>query len=212
MDPACLPGVSPRSRVFGVDRGKPVDRHYIDGFLERHAGDIRGRVLEFGDAEYTRRFGGSRVARSDVMYPGPGNPHATIVGDVQQPASLPVRTFDCIVCTQVLMYVWDLRTAIATMRNALAPGGVLLATVPGISQLSRADVERFGEFWRFTSQSAQRLFGEAFGPERVIVEAHGNVLAACAFLYGLTVAEVGEQRLDHTDPDYEVTITVRARA
>ena len=43
----------PISRAYGFDRGTPVDRHYIEAFLQRHApspdysaGDIRGRVLE----------------------------------------------------------------------------------------------------------------------------------------------------------------------
>ena len=211
MDSARLPGLTPRSRVFGADRGRPIDRHYIEGFLERHAGDVRGRVLEFGDAAYTRRYGGPRVTKSDVLDRA-GNPHATIVGDLQDAGALRAATFDCIICTQVLMYVYDLRTAIASLRRALDDGGVLLATLPGISQLSRVDVQRYGEFWRFTSQSATRLFAEQFDTAQLTVEAHGNVLAACGFLYGLTVDELTPESLDHVDPDYEVTIAVRARA
>src|ERR687895_460818 len=53
--------VTPISRNYGFDRGTPIDRHYIERFLTRHAGDVRGRVLEVGDDEYTRRFGGERV-------------------------------------------------------------------------------------------------------------------------------------------------------
>jgi hypothetical protein len=59
--------VTPLSREFGFDRGAPVDRRYIEGFLTRHAGDVRGRVLEVKDAAYTRRFGGERVEVSDVL-------------------------------------------------------------------------------------------------------------------------------------------------
>ena len=59
----------PISRVFGYDRGGTrIGRHFIDGFIERHAGDIRGRTLEIGDDRYTRRFGGDRVDRCDVLH------------------------------------------------------------------------------------------------------------------------------------------------
>ena len=54
--------LTPISSKFGMDRGLPIDRYYIEAFLEAHAGDIRGRVLELGDDDYTRRYGRERVA------------------------------------------------------------------------------------------------------------------------------------------------------
>jgi len=210
MDFARLRSVTPLSRGFGSDRGRPIDRHYIEGFLARHATDVRGRVLEFGDDAYTHRFGGDRLTKSEVLYAATGNPHATIVADIQDPDSLEVARFDCIICTQVLMYIYDTRGALRTLQRALAPGGVLLATFPGISQLSPHDMEAWGEFWRFTSLSAARLFGETFGVDNVQVEAHGNVLAATAFLHGITVEELTLEELEYRDRDYEVIVAVRA--
>jgi len=210
MDWSLLRSVEPQSRAFGSDRGRPVDRYYIGKFLEAHAADIRGRVLEFGDSTYTRRIGEDRVHRSDVLYPREGHPKATFVANLESPESLERAAYDCIICTQVLMYIYDTRTALRSMRRALKPGGVLLATFPGISQISRHDMDTFGEYWRFTSLSAARLFSEEFDSKRVHVAAFGNVLAATAFLHGLTVAELTEQELDHLDRDYEVTIAVRA--
>jgi hypothetical protein len=92
----------------------------------------------------------------------------------------------------------------------LKPGGVLLATLPGISQISRYDMDRWGEFWRFTSLSASRLFGEVFGPANVAVEARGNVLVAVAFLQGLAQEDLRRRELDYNDRDYELIVTVRA--
>jgi hypothetical protein len=71
-------------------------------------------------------------------------------------------------------------------------------------------MERWGDFWRFTSLSARRLFEEVFSPPNVTVEAHGNVLAALAFLHGMASEELRKGELDYYDPDYEVIITVRA--
>ena len=201
---------TPISDYFGFDRGSPVDRYYIEQFLEAHASDIRGRVLEVADPSYTRRFGGERVTRSDVLHARAGNPDATIVGDLCTGEGIPDGAFDCIILTQVLPFLWDVPAAIATAYRALRPNGVLLVTVPGISQISRHDAERWGDFWRFTSMSARRLFAAAFPPETVRLSVYGNVLTATAFLQGMAASELRRHELEERHPDYEVIIAVRA--
>jgi SAM-dependent methyltransferase len=199
----------PLSRRFGFDRGKPIDRYYIEDFLSRHAGDIQGRVLEVGDASYTRRFGHG-VTGSEVIDIDESNPRATIVGDLTRADQVGSDSFDCVICTQVLLLIFDVRAAIRTLERILRPGGVLLATVPGITKVSRGEAERWGDYWRFTAQSARRLFAEVFPPDTVHVEAHGNVLAAVAFLHGLAAEELTAQELQAHDPDFEVIVAVRA--
>ena len=81
-------------------------------------------------------------------------------------------------------------------------------TFPGISQISRYDMERWGDFWRFTPLSAKRLFDEFFLGDRVRVESHGNVLTATAFLHGLATHELNHEELEFSDPDYPMVITV----
>ena len=201
---------SPVSAFFGFDRGKPVDRYYIERFLSEHAGDVRGRVLEVGDRDYTTRFGGARVERSDVLHARPGNPEATLVGDLTTGEGIPEDAFDCIILTQVLPFVWDVPAAIATAHRALKPGGVLLVTAPGISQISRHDADRWGDYWRFTSQSIRRLFEAVFPTDDLTITTYGNALAATAFLHGLVTEELRPRELDERHPDYEVTIAVRA--
>jgi SAM-dependent methyltransferase len=146
------------------------------------------------------------------LHARPGNPEATIVGDLCTGDGIPTGAFDCIILTQVLPFVWDVPAAIATAKRALRPGGVLLVTVPGISQISRHDAERWGDFWRFTSQSMRRLFEASFPAEQVELSVYGNVLAATAFLQGMASSELRRDELDHRDPDYEVIIAVRAVA
>ena len=141
--------LTPISQCFGFDRGLPVDRYYIERFLARHASEIVGRVLEIGDDAYTRKFGGSRVSRSDVLHVHHGNPRATLVGDLTDPDVLPEAAFDCIVLTQTLQLIYDVRLAIARIHRALAPGGVVLVTAPGISQIDRGEWGKTW-FWSFT--------------------------------------------------------------
>jgi glycosyltransferase involved in cell wall biosynthesis/SAM-dependent methyltransferase len=202
--------LTPLSREFGYDRGQPVDRHYIERFLAAHRVDVRGRVLEVGDDTYTRRFGGDRVTRGDVVDVDPGNPSATLVADMARPSDLPADAFDCVILTQTLPFIYDLRAALATVHRVLKPGGVLLATVPGISQISRYDMDRSGDYWRFTTLSARRLCEEALPGAELAVAARGNVLSAAAFLYGLSAAELRPEELDYDDPDYQLLITIRA--
>ena len=74
---------------LGIGRGLPVDRYYIEQFLARHAGDIRGSVLEVGDDRYTRKFGGVAVTASDVLNVAAGHPQTTIVADLSRPEQFP---------------------------------------------------------------------------------------------------------------------------
>jgi glycosyltransferase involved in cell wall biosynthesis len=205
-----LDRTTPISGEFGFDRGTPVDRYYIERFLERHASEIVGRVLEVGDDSYTRRFGGARVTRSDVLHVHAGNARATFVGDLTDAATLPENAFDCIVFTQTLQLIYDVRLAIARLHRALAPGGVALVTAPGISQIDRGE---WGAswYWSFTPAALERLFGEVFGRGEVLVEHHGNVFAATAFLQGLALEDVDMGKLDPLDKAYPVIVAVRAR-
>ena len=205
----------PIGEVFGVKRGQSVDRcidrYYITAFLARHAADIHGHVLEIADNTYTQRFGGARVQCADVLHAVSGNPAATIVADLTSAANVPSERFDCIILTQTLQYIYDLRAALHTVHRLLKPGGVVLATVPGISQTSRHDAEQWGEFWRFTTFSARRLFGEVFPAHGTAIQGYGNVLVALAFLHGLLIEELRQEELDYHDPDYELLITIRAQ-
>ncbi len=197
----------PMSRSFGYDRGLPVDRLYIERFLATHAADVRGRTLEAGEDTYTRRFGRDGVERRDVLHPRAGAPGATVIADLARAEHLPGDTFDCIVLTQTLQYIYDLPAAVRTLHRILKPGGVLLATVPGLSPL---DDQAWAWCWSFTPHSARLLFSSVFPGRAVEVEAHGNVLAATAFLHGIATEELRPEELDHHDPSYPLLITVRA--
>ena len=201
--------VTPLSRMWGYDRGQPIDRYYIETFLAHRAGDVRGRVLEIEDSTYTRRFGGSRVTRSDVLHVVEGNPMATIIGDLTSAPHIPSNTFECIILTQTLQLIYDVRAVIHTLHRILKPGGVVLATFPGITQNNDRDWSN-DWYWEFTPLSGRRLFEEAFAPEDVKIEAFGNVLAASSFLYGIAAGELTREELDYAERGYEVIITVRA--
>jgi len=106
--------------------------------------------------------------------------------------------------------VYDVRAVVRTLHRILKPGGVALVTVPGITKISRHDMDRWGQYWCFTTKSARRLFEESFTISGVRTEAWGNVLAATAFLQGIAAEELTTEELDHDDPDFETLIGIRA--
>jgi len=212
--------LTPISRVLGYDRGLPIDRYYIEGFLFRHASDIGGRVLEIADNDYTARFGGARVVTSDILHVNRDNPRATLVGDLTGAPQIPTNGFDCIILTQTLHFIYDVKAALRTLYRILKPGGVLLVTSPGISQVGQG-VPGTGWYWAFTHDSISRLLEEVFPSANIHVEDHGNVFAAVAFLHGLALEEIPtdamgdgvgkpSNTLDRRDAGFPVIIAARA--
>ena len=200
--------LQPVSRLFGFDRGTPLDRYYIEKFLQEHSSCITGEVLEVADDGYTRKFGHDAVPH--VLHVDSSSRKATITGDLSKPETLPEEIADCFICTQTFNFIYDLERAVQGAHRLLWGGGVLLATVSGISQVSRYDMDRWGDYWRFTVLSAERLFSGHF--REVAVKGYGNVFAAKAFLDGLSVEDVNDTGLlDFYDEDYTITIGVFAR-
>lgn len=210
VDMGSLRRVQPISGYFGFDRGNPIDRYYVERFLAGHRADVRGRVLEVDGRYYTSKFGGRRVERSDILSPDPSHPEATVIGDLTRPEQFAEGTYDCVVCTQTLQFVFDLHASVRTLYRVLKPGGVLLLTLPGISRIDTPAEGEWGEFWRFTRDGARRLFAQAFGDEAVAVESFGNVLSATTFLYGLASHELDVRELEHNDPNFQMLVGLRA--
>jgi SAM-dependent methyltransferase len=194
-----------------MERGQPIDRYYIQRFLAQRADDIQGRVLEIGDNTYTCQFGQERVTESVVLHVAEQKERVTLIGSLTEKQTIPAASFDCLIITQTLQAIFDIQAAVDTIYHSLKPGGVALITIPGISKISRYDMDRWGYYWSFTTRSIKELFSAVFPPENLQIEAHGNVLVAISFLHGLASQELRQKELDYCDPDFEVLITLRAQ-
>jgi peptidoglycan/xylan/chitin deacetylase (PgdA/CDA1 family)/SAM-dependent methyltransferase len=199
---------SPLSLDWGYDRGGPLDRIYIEQFIEANAGDVRGAVLEVQEPGYSTRFGGRAVTRIDVLDIDETNVGATILADLRAVAHLPDSVYDCIVLTQTLHVIPEMTEAVAECHRLLRPGGVLLATLPALSRVC-LEYGRDGDFWRVTPAGARRLFEPVFGVD-VEITTFGNVLAGSAFLHGVGAAEAPRD-MDIADPYNPTLVGVRAR-
>jgi len=209
VDLGDLDTIRPISNNWGFDRGLPIDRYYIELFLSHNKTDVQGHVLEVADNRYTKRYGGDRVGKSDILYHGTDHPEATYSADLTDAASIPSDSFDCVICTQTLQFIFDMPAAIATIHRILRPGGVALVTVPSVSRIAAPEMALYGDYWRLTTASAQRLFEDNFGGT-VTTSSFGNVYAAAAFLHGLAIEDVNRRKLDHNDPNFQVLVSVRA--
>jgi peptidoglycan/xylan/chitin deacetylase (PgdA/CDA1 family)/SAM-dependent methyltransferase len=201
--------VLPVSPDWGYERGVPIDRYYIERFLAAHAADVRGVVLEIQEPDYTRRFGGSRVVRSDVIDIDAENVRANLVGDLRRLHGIPSDSYDCFILTQTAHVIDDMPAVLREAARVVKPGGALLVTLPCASRVC-LEYGRDGDFWRVTEAGARQLFAEIFPATHVEVQAFGNVLTNVAFLEGLACDEISAEEFETYDPFHPLLVGVRA--
>ncbi len=198
----------PLSDDYGFERGTPLDRKYIEGFLAAHRDAIRGSVLEVGDDHYAARFGGNKVSERHVVDIDATNPNATVVADLSAEGSLPAKAYDCIILTQTLHLLPEPGIGIENCQRALNRGGSLLLTAPALSRLSPTFPT--SDFWRFMPAGIDRLFRRHWsGP--FSVQSFGNLRVCLGFLLAEVVEDLPEQTLALNDHRYPLTVAVHAQ-
>ena len=199
--------LTPLDDAYGMGRGTPVDRYYIEKFLDLHREQIRGRVMEIGDRIYTEKFGGERVTESVILHVEREEPKiGQIKGDLSTGEGLTEESVDCLICTQTLPFIYDVRSAADHIVRILKRGGTALLTVAGLSQIIQYEKMHYGHFWSFTEQSLRRLFEENAEVDCVDVVTYGNVKTSTAFLYGISYEELSRRDLDFNDPNYQLLV------
>ncbi len=197
----------PISRVFGLDRGNAIDRVYIEKFLENYKEHIKGKVLEIAENTYTLQYGEDRVKESCILHVN-GTGKNAIKGNLETGEGIQDNSFDAMIITQTLMFLFDVRSAINHIYCALKQGGTALLTVAGISQVSRYDDDRWGHYIGFYETGIRKLCCEFFGEENVEISVYGNVKTATAMLYGLCSEDLQSGDFEVHDKDYPVIIGI----
>ncbi len=210
VEPGDFRRKNPLSIEFGYDRGGPVDRYYIENFLQKESKNIKGRVMEIGDNEYTLKYGGNAVTKSDILHVDATNNKATFVGDLSNAPQVPDNTFDCVVLTQTLHLIYDFKAALATCHRILKPGGILLMTNPYITPIDHGEWKETW-YWAFTDRAIRKLCEEMFPGAKIDVDTFGNVYVASAFLYGMGISEVTKKMMDHRDQQFQVITTAKVQ-
>jgi hypothetical protein len=195
----------PISERFGLERGTPVDRFYIEQFIAGKAHLIVGRVIEIAEKTYTEKYG-KKVEIAEILHVDKDDKSATIIADLTDPSSVPESIADTFICTQTLNFIYDTPTAIKSIHKILKTNGKAIITVAGLSQISRYDMDKWGDYWRFTDKSLRKMLAETFGNDNVEVEIMGNVYGATMLLQGIAFEEVNIAKLAVKDDNYQVIL------
>jgi SAM-dependent methyltransferase len=197
--------VTPFSTSFGFDRGTPVDRYYLHRFLDGNRHLITGRVLEVQMSSYTKRFG-DNVSESHTVDINPVF-NATYTCDLAEAAQIPSDYYDCFLVPNTFQHLAELEPALRTMLRIVKPGGSILASAAGLLPL----IPDGGDYWRLSPGGWRLVLDAEWAGCDVLVEGHGNCLAAAATMYGLAQEELSPNELDANDPRYPVLLTIRCR-
>ncbi|MBP3802725.1 MAG: hypothetical protein J6I76_02330 [Oribacterium sp.] len=196
-----LLSVEPVSRLYGYERGTPVDRLYIERFLKKQSSRIKKAeyILEVGEDTYSKKYFPN--SKHDILDYSKGM-------DLTKEETLTQNMYDVFVCTQVFHQIYDVKSAIKGAYYLLKHGGIMLATVCGnISKLARN--EEYEHYWGFTRLSIGLLIKEVFGDD-VEIESYGNIAIANAFIQGIPVEEIKLNLFDIKDEDFTICISIAA--
>lgn len=201
--------IEPSSRKFGLERGTAIDRFYIENFLEANKELIHGDCLEIAENTYTLKYGEEQVDNAYRLHlRGDNN---AIKGNLETGEGIEENRYDCVIITQTLMFIFDIRKVAANIYKMLKKNGTALITVAGISQISRYDADLWGSYYGFHKDAMISLFEPLFGRENVKVESYGNVKTAVAMLYGMCREELTDSDFEVSDENYPLILSVVLR-
>lgn len=195
--------VAQAGKDFGGEYGTPVDRWYIERFLDSNRGYIHGDVLEIAESTYTYKFG-TNIKQAYKLHVN-GSDGCT-KGNLANGEGIIPDMADCFICTQTLQFIYDIHSAVRNIHKLLRPGGVALITAHGISQIAMYSYRNWGEYWRFTEQSMRLLMEEVFEKDKIEICRYGNVKTAMAFLYGLCQEDLSLEDFEPKDEMFQLIL------
>lgn len=132
--------------------------------FSKYAGGLKGPCLEVGsliDSSYVqfkpKDIHGANVPQPFVgidIFPGEGVDYVLNLCKDEDLEKLPFKSFNTIHCHYIMEHVTDIFSMARNIDRILAPGGVLLLSVPFAWRIHRIPVD----MWRFTPQSLDYLF------------------------------------------------------
>lgn len=196
----------PVSEQFATERGTPIDRYYIDIFLQHNSQYIKGEVLEIEDNTYTKKYGGNHYDSSIVMDVSSKDENIDFNANLETGEGIKESIADCFICTQTLMYIYDLQSVAQNIIKMLKPGGVALITCSGLSQNSRRCMESYGAYWGFNEAALKRMFINIDGAEVIESGIYGNVKTVSAHINGLCIEDIDESDFKENDVCYPLIV------
>lgn len=137
------------------------DRIFIEDFIKNNSQYIKGDVLEFCGFNFDYATNYSKevtsfkktcaIKHKDIF-------KADYYIDVNDKNTLPNEKYDCIIATNVFMYMPDLNSAFENIKSLLKDNGIMILTFPGISTYC----PNSGHCFMFTREGVQNILNKHF--------------------------------------------------
>lgn len=196
----------PVSRQFGTERGKPIDRFYIEMFLKEHQDLVQGDVLEIEDNTYTSKFGVGRLNKSIVMDVSSIECGISFNANLETGEGIIDHVADCFILTQTLMYIFDIKSAAHNINRLLKNGGSALITCSGISQNSIRCMDNYGCYFNFNKDVFVKMFENERSLKVTETGSYGNVKTVSAHLNGLCCEDLEPETFEPNDKYYPLIV------
>ena len=119
---------------------------------------VQGTVLDAGCGDVPfKEYLADRASRYDTLDLFPRTADVTYVADIQAMPEVPDGAYSSAICLEVLEHVPDPFRAVRELFRVLAPGGVLIVSVPHLSRLH----DEPHDFYRYTRYGLARLLEQA---------------------------------------------------
>lgn len=131
-------------------------------YLEDAFGGIQGRVLDAGSGTWTwlkDKFS-QKEGCTVLCFDKFSHKNVDICGDlINLDNYFPPRSFDAVVCTDVIEHVENPFAVINNIARILRPGGLIIISCPFDKELHG---EEYGDYWRITRQGWLGILKEKF--------------------------------------------------
>ena len=153
-------------------------------FITRY---LHGRVLDVGCGTMPFRADIAQVAECHHgLDRSPQEKGVVIVGDAEDLAMIPDRSYDSLLCLEVLEHLPRPARAVSAMYRVLKPGGYLVLSVPHLSRLH--DVPH--DYYRYTVYGIRHLL-ETSGFEFVDWTTRGGLFAFLGHQISFLILSIG---------------------
>ncbi|WP_071192531.1 methyltransferase domain-containing protein [Trichormus sp. NMC-1] len=194
----------PICQAFGLTRGKPIDRYYLNKFIAEIYPQITGNILEIGgipkDKDFYQVNPGSSYQIMNLE-PGLG---IDIVGDAHDVSIIKPESFDSIITFNVLEHCYAPWQVVENIYTWLKPGGKCFVMVPSAVRLHATPMD----YWRPLPDAMAWMFRN-FSQKKLYV--YGNPISVIASYHGIATEELTTEELDAFHPDYPVATCIAAQ-
>jgi hypothetical protein len=188
---------------FGHFRGTPIDRYYLDRFIDEIRDEVKGVTLEIGGSKGNKELYKFNNATTYLTM-DLGGPDLDIVGDAHDPNIIEEASLDTVVLFNVLEHCEQPWAVVDNIYRWLKPNGQVVCMVPNAQRVHRVPFD----YWRILPDALNSIFSRF--PKRKL-HVYGNPVTVTASYYGIASEEFSREELDYYHENYPVANCIHAQ-